>query len=126
MRDNNHHADPAGLAAAEPAAVVPAAGLSPPRKDEPTEALAGTGGFRDQGKADTLDSEATPAGEQHGSVDAKHVATLRARQALAGWASLRNESGGAHSFLATRWGHARGLHDLAAVEAFARQVGAPC
>lgn len=126
MRDTNYHADPVGLVAAESFAFVPAACLSPPRKDEPTEALAGAGGFRDQGKADSQDSDATRAGEQRGASDSDRGATLRARLALAGWVLVRNESGGADSYLATRWGHARGLRDLAAVEAFAVQVGAPC
>lgn len=140
--DPHHHyksARRAGLAAPERARVIPAelaplgagcaapAGLSPPRKDEPTEALAGAGGFRDQGRADSPDSAAADASEQAGApgADAKRFATLRARLALAGWALTRNETGaGAPNYTAARWNMQRELAGLAAAEAFADRVGA--
>ncbi len=64
---------------------APRACQGPPRNEEPTEALAGTGGFGDQGKTRNSDSESTPATEQQGAADSKRFATLRARLALAGW-----------------------------------------
>ena len=46
---------------------APRACQGPPRNEEPTEALAGTGGFGDQNKTNNPDSEATPATEQQGA-----------------------------------------------------------
>ena len=73
-------------------------------------------GFRDQGQDNRSDCAEACA-------QRKQFATLRARLALEGW-SL-SEADRAATFHATRWGMFRELPDLAAVEAFARQVGAP-
>lgn len=116
--------DAAGLATLGAAAAAPA-GLSPPAKDEAPGWQAE--GFRDQGRADSPDSAATPADDQADAADAKRFATLRARLALAGWMLSRGTAADdAATFSAARWGMARDLGTLAEVEAFARQVGAPC
>lgn len=104
---------PLGAAAGTPAAV------GSPTKDEAPR-LAGTAGFRDQGKADNPDSEATPTAEQQ-AADAKRFATLRARLALAGWALSGTPAG---TFHATRWGMVRELASLDAVVEFTDRVGA--
>lgn len=54
--------------------------------------------------------------------DAKAVATLQARAALAGHELVRLAD---HTFLASRWGMFRSLENVAAVEAFLARVGAP-
>jgi hypothetical protein len=125
MRHQNHRPD--GASPHAPAfALVDTAGLSPPEKSETPE-LAGGGRFWDQSKSNDPDCAGQAADDQHGDAVGKTLATLRARLALSGWALLQNEgSDGTSQFLATRWGHGRNLRDLAAVEAFARQVGAPC
>lgn len=51
----------------------------------------------------------------------KAFATLRARAGLAGWTLAPEGS----SFLAVRLGQERRFKDLAAVETFLRQIGAP-
>lgn len=57
--------------------------------------------------------------------DNKDFQTLRARLAIAGHALSRTDaSDGPPSYFVTRWGMVRELRDLAAVAAFAEQVGA--
>lgn len=87
--------------------------LAPPRNEEPTEALAGTGGFGEQGNTDTaivadLDAER------------KAFTTLQARYAMAGF-SLIELSGG--SLLASRWNLTRPLPDAHAALLFLRRIG---
>jgi hypothetical protein len=105
---------------------APRACQGPPRNEEPTEALAGTGGFGDQGKTRNSDSESTPATEQQGAADSKRFATLRARLALAGWTLTRTSAADSPVvFFATRWNKPRELAGLDAVAKFASMVGAP-
>ena len=124
---HTHHCGAAapGLAAPEravlPAGLAPLgtagaarSGLSPPQKDERPE-LAGGGAFREQGRENTPDCADITA-------ECKRLATLRARLARAGWVLTADLAG---TFTAARWGMARELRDLAAVAAFAAQVGAP-
>lgn len=54
--------------------------------------------------------------------DAKAVATLQARAALAGFELVQLADS---TFLVSRWGMAKHLPDGSAVQAFLRQVGAP-
>lgn len=54
--------------------------------------------------------------------DAKAVATLQARAALAGFELVRLAD---LSFIVSRWGMCRHFPDAHAVNAFLRQVGAP-
>ena len=131
MHSDHHHAETAGLAAPHAAASVhladlaspgadsaATAGLSPPQKGECPE-LAGGGALKAQSKATTPDC-AKPTAE------CKQLATLRARLALAGWALNSSAVGdGSVTYSASRWGMSRDLDSLAAVEAFAAQVGAP-
>ena len=91
------------------------AGLSPPQKDEPHEA-GGHVGLRGQGRDNTPDC-ANP------SAECKHFNTLRARLALAGWVVTATPDNPHGAFTVSRWGMARDLDSLAAVEAFAAQVG---
>ena len=127
MHHDHHHAETAGLAAPHAAAIVRTADLaplgtagaapvwlSPPQKGECPE-LAGGGTFREQGRENTPDCADITA-------ECKRLATLRARLALAGWVLTADLAG---TFTAARWGMARELRDLAAVAAFAAQVGAP-
>jgi hypothetical protein len=59
------------------------------------------------------------------STEAKRFATLRAKCALAGWSLIEpRPASQPAAFLATRWGMARSLPDLDAVEAFLEQIGA--
>ena len=88
--------------------------MSPPQRGECPE-LAGGGALKEQSTADTPDC-AKPAAE------CKHFNTLRARLALAGWTLTADAAG---ALTAARWGMARDLDSLAAVEAFAAHVGAP-
>ncbi len=105
---------------------APRASQLPPRNEEPTEALAGTGGFGGQGKTRNSDSESTPSTEQQGAADSKRFATLRARLALAGWTlSCASAADGPAVFLAIRWNMPRELASLDAVAKFADMVGAP-
>ena len=103
--------DHPGLPSLGPAGAA-AAGLI--QKDE-TPAGDTARGFRDQGREDSPDC-ADPTAER------KRFVTLHARMALAGW-MLTGDNGGA--FTAARCGMTRELQDLAAVEAFADQVGVP-
>ena len=102
---------PLGTAGAAPA------GLSPPQKDESPE-LAGGGAIEGQGKAD--ESDCADAAAQR-----KRFNTLRARLALAGWVLTDTPDSPHGAFTVSRWAMARDLVDLAAVEAFSAQVGAP-
>ena len=115
------HADLAALGAA----TAGSAGLSkPPHKSEPPGVQAE--GFRGQGQNDRPDSPPALADDQASTIDTKRFATLRARLALAGWSLTRTDAGdGPVTFHASRWGMLRELPDLAAVESFADQVGAP-
>jgi hypothetical protein len=57
--------------------------------------------------------------------DGKRFATLRAHLALKGYSLHRTAAGdGPVCFYVTRWGLVRELRDIAAVRAFAEQVGA--
>ena len=57
--------------------------------------------------------------------DAKTLATLRARAALAGFTlSVTNDTNGLCLYLVSRWGMSRTLTDLAGLVAFLRKVGA--
>lgn len=85
----------------------------PPRSDE---ARGQAGIVRGQGEANSADCAASDDSRR------KRAATLRAQLALAGGFELHELADG--TFLARRWGLTRHLRDLAAVEAFARQVGA--
>lgn len=103
---------PLGAAAAAAGAVA--------QKDEAPR-LAGAEGFKGQGAADTPDSAATAANDQRGE---KHLTTLRAALACEGYALLDAPHSPHGAFTVTRWGMTTDLHDLAAVERFARRVGA--
>ena len=130
MHHDHHHAETAGLAAPHAAAIVRTADLaplgtagaapvwlSPPQKGECPE-LAGGGTFREQGRENTPDCADITA-------ECKRLATLRARLALAGWVLATTPDSPHGAFTVSRWGMARDLVDLAAVEAFSAQVGAP-
>lgn len=57
--------------------------------------------------------------------DAKTLATLRARAALAGFTlSVTTDTNGLCLYLVSRWGMSRTLADLAGLVAFLRKVGA--
>jgi hypothetical protein len=59
------------------------------------------------------------------SAETKRFATLRARCALAGWSLIEpRPAAQPAAFLATRWGMARSLPDLDAVEGFLERIGA--
>jgi hypothetical protein len=134
MANTLHNAHRAGLAAPEPAAIAAdlaplgtagaaAAGLIDSPQDKAPK-LAGVGGFAGQQKADTADCADGPCIDQSGH-GAKEFATLQARLALKGWALVRTRSAqGPVKLHVTRWGQLRELPDLAAVHAFANQVGA--
>ena len=129
MHCDHHHAETAGLAAPHAAASAHPADLASlgadgavhvgisqlPRNDEPRELVGSGAGLRGQGQADIPDC-ASP------SAKCKRFNTLRARLALAGWTLAADAAG---ALTAARWGMARDLDSLAAVEAFAAHVGAP-
>ena len=125
MHPDHHHADKAGLAAPDAAAIVRTAdlaslgtagaapaGLSPPHKEE-FPGLGGDGELRDQDKADT-----SIVADLDGP--RKAFLTLRARFAMAGFALLELSDG---SLLATRWNLCRPLPDATAALRFLRQIG---
>lgn len=91
---------------------------------EMDEGPPGTNGqaLKVQNAADSADCADHHQPEQldEAAAEAKRLATLRARLALAGW-ELVTLPNGAH--LASRWGHVRHCTSLDAVEAFAQQVG---
>ena len=59
------------------------------------------------------------------TADAKTIATLRARAALAGFIlSVMTDTDGLCLYLVSRWGMSRTLTDLAGLVAFLRRVGA--
>lgn len=110
-------ASAAGLAALGSPGAAPAC-LSPPHKDE-SHRLAGAVGFRDQFKAD-----ASIVADLDGQ--RKAFLTLQARFALAGWVlSCDGTNDDVGPFLASRWGRSVELATIAAIAAFASQVGAP-
>ena len=118
-----HHdlVDPAPLGTA-----APPIGLSPPQKVE-AHRLAGAAGFEGQTQNDTVDSDAISPSEQLiEAADTQRFARLRANFVTAGWTLLQCETAvaGTALFLASRWGHVRELPSFAAIEAFARQIGA--
>lgn len=58
--------------------------------------------------------------------DAKTLATLQARAALAGWSLVKfTEPDGGSSYCLSKWGRPLTLPDLAAVALHLRRVGAP-
>ena len=114
MSKADHHE--VELAPLDPAGTAPA-GLSPPQKDE-CPGLGGDGAIEGQGKAD--ESDCADAAAQR-----KRFNTLRARLALAGWVLTDTPDSPHGAFTVSRWAMARDLVDLAAVEAFSAQVGAP-
>lgn len=64
-----------------------------------------------------------PAEPAQAAVDeVKAYATLQARAALAGFELVRMPGG---DYVVGRWGMVRALSDVAQLEAFLRQVGAP-
>jgi hypothetical protein len=67
-----------------------------------------------------IDSEGLGTAAQ--VADAKRLATLQARAAIAGFELVRMADG---SFVVAKWTMTRSLPDMAAVEAFLRMVGAP-
>ena len=73
----------------------------------------------DQECSNGTDSEGLRATAQ--ASDAKHIATLQARAAIAGFELAQMADG---SFVVARWTMTRALADIAAVEAFLVQVGA--
>jgi len=111
----NHHQDAHGAGLALPAASAP---LICAHQDEAPR-LAGGGGHAEQQKADAADCADAPRADQS---EAKHFATLQTQLALKGWTLSRSANGAV--FHVIRWGMVRELSDLAAVEAFADQVGA--
>ena len=114
MSKADHHE--VELAPLDPAGTAPA-GLSPPQKDE-CPGLGGDGAIEGQGKAD--ESDCADAAAQR-----KRFNTLRARLALAGWVLATTPDSPHGAFTVSRWAMARDLVDLAAVQAFSAQVGAP-
>ena len=118
-----HHdlVDPAPLGTASPPI-----GLSPPQKVE-AHRLAGAAGFERQTQYDTADSDSISTSEQLiEAADTQRFARLRANFVTAGWTLVQCETAvaGTALFLASRWGHVRELPSFAAIEAFARQIGA--
>ena len=93
-----------------------AAGAIPPTSDEALTTVDAAQGFRDQGKTDSGD-----CAQAHDLAQRKRQANLQALLALKGH-ELRQQQDG--TFLVLRWGLTRELHDLGAVESFARLVGA--
>lgn len=79
--------------------------------------LAGGGGFKAHGEADSVHPTDDGRVVQMG----KRLSTVRAALALKGY-ELRDMAGS--GWLITRWNMARDARDLDAIEAFARQVGA--
>lgn len=72
------------------------------------------------GAAGPVPAAAAPADE------AKTLATLQARAALAGWALAKfTDPDGAASYCLSKWGRPLTLPDLAAVVQHLRRVGAP-
>ena len=118
-----HHdlVDPAPLGTA-----APPIGLSPPQKVE-AHRLAGAAGFEGQTQNDTVDSDAiSPSAQLIEAADTQRFARLRANFVTAGWTLVQCETAvaGTAVFLASRWGQVRELPSFAAIEAFARQIGA--
>lgn len=118
-----HHdlVDPAPLGTA-----APPVALSPPQKVE-AHRLAGAAGFERQTQYDTADSDSISTSEQLiEAADTQRFARLRANFVTAGWTLVQCETAvaGTALFLASRWGHVRELPSFAAIEAFARQIGA--
>ena len=68
----------------------------------------------------------SPSEQLIDAADTQRFARLRANFVTAGWTLLQCETAvaGTALFLASRWGHVRGLPSFAAIEAFARQIGA--
>lgn len=116
-----------GIAAPEAAASVRAAGAASVVAD--TVAPAGLNAQ----KVSTLAAQATQSREQNehrnsatGAGADKEFLALRALLALKGHSLSRTHGDdGPVRFYVTRWGLVRELRDLAAVRAFAEQVGAP-
>ena len=83
-----------------------------------------------QGACDTCPVETHPL-KTHitilspADLHSKRVSVLRAAFAKRGhtFQVIRAHDGGARSYLAARWGHARSFDNLNAVEAFLRQIG---
>lgn len=99
-------------------------GLSPPPRNGDARELGSEAGVNYNGKTDKTNSEAPRISNQAIWIAAKKFATLRARLALAGWVLTRSDAAdGPVTFYATRWGIARELRDMAAVESFADHVG---
>ena len=118
-----HHdlVDPAPLGIA-----APPVGLSLPQKVE-AHRLAGAAGFEGQTQYNTTDSDSISTSAQLiETADTQRFARLRANFVTAGWTLLQCETAvaGTAVFLASRWGHVRELPSFAAIEAFARQIGA--
>lgn len=118
-----HHdlVDPAPLGTA-----APPVGLSPPQKVE-AQRLAGAAGLEGKTQYDTGDSDAiSPSAQLIQAADTQRFARLRANFVTAGWTLVQCETAvaGTALFLASRWGHVRELPSFAAIEAFARQIGA--
>ena len=129
MHPNHHHgAAASGLAAPELAhrvvvelAPLGAAGAAPAGLSQPPtsdNARWQAGEVERQETADNADCADAAA-------QRKRFNTLRARLALAGWVLTDTPDSPHGAFTVSRWAMARDLVDLAAVEAFSAQVGAP-
>ena len=89
-----------------------------------TARVASASRIEKHGTTDNRDSASSRAGEQVG-VDQKRFVNQRALLALAGYALTRsNESDGAVTYFASRWGMVRALDNLIDVASFAARVGA--
>lgn len=95
------------------------AGPATPESDEALNRANGQG----PGEQDRTDSQHSADAADCAQRCGKDFERLRAQLALAGGFELYALADG--TFLVTRWDRSRPLHDLQAVEAFARQVGAP-
>lgn len=135
MHDDHHHGAGAPGLATPALADAPAfdlsllgapgaaaAVLTTGQKDEARELGSGAG-FRGQNKADGIDCQCAATEAQ---LEAKRLATLCSRLALAGWVLHRADlSGQGTTFTATRWGRAtETMGTLEAVDQFADRVGA--
>lgn len=86
--------------------------------------LESEGGAGGHGKADSLDCSPAWFADQPTSAEAKRLSSLCSELALAGWTLTDSPENQHGQFIASRWGLARDLRDLDAVEAFCRHVGA--
>ena len=122
----SHHFDHGpGLAAPDAAASLHAAGAASVVADAVAPAeLTAQKESAPAAQAAQSREQIEPANSATGAGADKTFLTLRALLALKGYSLSRTAAGdGPARFYVTRWGLVRELHDLAAVHAFAQQVG---